>query len=100
MRKNIMFVLATLFIIIALIGTIKFLQHQHLDTLAFTAVSFVFAIVFYLFGIIEDRDEQIASLRSKLFKANKQLQQQNKEAWLEPNNLLQLSMMHDKNSFM
>lgn len=100
MRKNFMFVLAILFLIGCLFTGIKFLQHQHLRTGAMCVMSFVFGFVFYLFGIIEDREQQIASLRSRLFKANKALEQAKKETWLHPTNLLQLSMMHDRNSIM
>jgi|SRR5882724_949650 len=100
MRKNIMFIIASILLIICLIETISFFSNAHLKTGAMAAMCFVGGFVFYLFGMIEDRDEQIASLRSKLFKANKQLQQQDKESWLEPSNLLHLSMMHDNNSLL
>jgi hypothetical protein len=100
MRKNIMFIIASILLIICLVETISFFSNPHLKTGAMAAMCFVGGFVFYLFGIIEDKDQQIARLRSKLFKANKALEQQGKEAWLEPNNLLQLSMMHDNNSFM
>lgn len=100
MRKNIMFVIAIVMLVCCLIGLIKFLQHQHIKTGVMCAICFGVAMLFYLFGIIEDRDEQIADLRSKLFKANKAAQPLPKESWLEPENLSLLKQFNDINSIM
>ena len=94
-----LFIACTL-LLLSLIGLILFFNHFHTKTLVLGAMCLVGGFVFYLFAIIEDRDTQIASLRSKLYRANKALEQQDKQSWLEPSNLLQLSKFNDINSFM
>lgn len=100
LRKNFMFIIAIVMLIISMISLIKFLKHQDTKVGVLCGVSLAGGFIFYLFNIIKERDKQIASLRSKLFKANKQLDKYEKQILSSSADVNRASSMYDINSFM